>query len=127
MSKPPSELDRAINLMAEALHLLDDVGLDVPAGHLKLALDMARKVSSEDEEPEADILVMDPRAVRALGGAFAVIGTVLARSNIVPMRELADILAIYAATTSESDPPQGLLIACWAGILKEAADYSEKA
>ncbi|QWT16577.1 hypothetical protein [Sphingobium xenophagum] len=111
--------------------MLDDAGHDIPAGHLKLALDMAEKALAEDHEPEAmaetDILVMDPRAVRALGGAFAVIGTVLARSNIVPMRELADILAIYAATTSESDPPQGLLIACWAGILKEAADYSEKA
>ena len=87
---------------------------------------MAPLEGQADEAGSADRLPLDRTAILALGGTFAVIAAVLGRANVIPMRELAEILAIYATTTSETDNSQGLLIACWAGILREAAEVGEK-
>lgn len=132
MNEPSEKRARAIALMAEALALLDECGEDIAAGHLQFAHDIAargggkRDGSSQDEASETPGLAMDRAAVRALGGTFAVIASALARANIIPMRELADLLAIYATATAETDERQGLLIGCWAGILRDAADHSAK-
>ncbi len=132
MSEPSDSLGRAIKLMAEALELLDECGEDIAAGHLQFAHDIAARTAGKRDSsgpPCADVapgLAMDRAAVRALGGAFAVIASALARAKIIPMRELADLLAIYATATAETDEPQGLLIGCWAGILRDAADHSAK-
>lgn len=119
-------------MMAEALRILDQNGLNVAAAHLKRAHDVAAEAlpASVEEQSDgagsAESLPLDRTTILALGGTFAVIAAVLGRANIIPMRELADILAIYATTTSETDNPQGLLIACWAGILREAAEVGER-
>ena len=132
MSEPNPELARAIELMAEALRLLDECGQATAAAHLQQAHDVAVRGAAAVQEAEVDEagdeadLALDRTAIRALGGTFAVLAAVLGRANVIPMRELADILAIYAATTGETDHRQGVLIACWANILREAAEHSGK-
>ena len=132
MTEQDPALEHAIKLMAEALRILDQYGLNVAAAHLQRAHDVAAASvpASAEEHSEgaksADRLSLDRTTILALGGTLAVIAAVLGRANIIPMRELADILAIYATTTSETDNPQGLLIACWAGILREAAEVGER-
>ncbi|ETI62751.1 MULTISPECIES: hypothetical protein [unclassified Sphingobium] len=132
MTGQRSDLERAINLMTEVRRILDRWGLNVAAAHLERAHDVAAQAvlapleGQADEAGSADRLPLDRTAILALGGTFAVIAAVLGRANVIPMRELAEILAIYATTTSETDNSQGLLIACWAGILREAAEVGEK-
>ena len=130
--EPKPEVGRAVALMAEALELLGSVSEhDTATAHLQLAHDLVKGVKPgliDDALADAgpDELRMDPAAVRALGGTLTVLASVLGRAGVIPMRELADILAIYATITSESDRPQGLLIGCWASILREAADHCTK-
>lgn len=132
MSERSEVAERALALMAEALRLLDaDGGHATAASHLQLAYDLIRGGASprpDDGLATAgeDELAMDRTAVRALGGTLGVLASVLGRAGIIPMCELADILAIYATITSEDDRPQGLLIACWASMLREMADHCAK-
>jgi len=126
------DVERAVALMAQALDLLGSAaGDDTAAAHLQLAHDLAKGVQPgliDDALGEAgpDDLRMDRAAVRAVGGTLTVLASALGRAGVIPMREFADILAIYATITSETDRPQGLLIGCWASILREAADHCTK-
>ena len=130
--EPTPEVGRAIALMAEALELLGGAGEhDTAAAHLQLAHDLVKGVQPgliDDALAGAglDDLRMDRAAVRAVGGTLTVLASLLGRAGVVPMREFADILAIYATITSENDRPQGLLIGCWASVLREAADHCTK-
>ncbi|MDQ1159562.1 hypothetical protein QE385_003959 [Sphingomonas sp. SORGH_AS 950] len=59
--------------------------------------------------------------VHAMGHFAVLLLTVLNRQKAVNMREFADHLAVFAFVTDESDPPSGLILAYWAGLIKEAA------
>lgn len=59
--------------------------------------------------------------VHAMGHFAALLLTVLNRQKAVNMLEFADNLAVFACVTDESDPPSGLILAYWAGLIKEAA------
>lgn len=132
MSERSDGAERALTLIAEALRLLDaDGGHATAASHLQLAHDLIKGDASRQPDDSAvtageDELAMDRTAVRALGGTLSVLASVLGREGVIPMRELGDLLAIYATITSESDRPQGLLIACWASMIRDAADHSAK-
>jgi hypothetical protein len=132
MSERSDGAKRALALMAEALRLLDaDGGHATAASHLQLAHDLIKGGATREPDTGSataceDELAMDRTAVRALGGTLSVLASVLGRAGVIPMRELGDILAIYATITSESDRPQGLLIACWASMLRDAADHCTK-
>lgn len=71
---------------------------------------------SRDAEPLGHVA-----AVHAMGHFAALLLTVLNREKAVNMREFADHLAVFACITDESDPPSGLILAYWAGLIKEAA------
>jgi hypothetical protein len=63
----------------------------------------------------------DKSLMRAMGGAFAVIGTLMDRAGIARIDEFADALAIYATVSAETDNDQGVILGYWASILQEVA------
>lgn len=126
----PASLRRPIALMREAISMLDQAGEDRAAVHLQMAIDVAERVppmKRGDELPEDEIdtsppqFRADPALVRAVGGALAVLATLMGRQGGASIGEVADLLGIYAAVTDETSPKEGLLIAYWAGMLRDAA------
>lgn len=59
--------------------------------------------------------------MRAIGRVLTVFATLMARKGIVSLEEIADFLGIYAVVAAETAPDEGLMLGCWAGILREAA------
>lgn len=116
--------DRAAGLMRVALSLLDEAGEATAAAHLQAALDAL--AGAEPVEPDDDLMrqaavAADPSMVRAMGGALAVIGSLLEGKGVASMEEISNLLGIYAVITGETAPDEGLMIAYWAGTLREAA------
>lgn len=64
---------------------------------------------------------MEQALVRATGGAILVIATLLQREGLLSVEELAGKLGIYGAISAETNKEEGLMIACWAGMLSEIA------
>lgn len=130
MTAPASKRDRANKLMLDALTLLDDAGEFVAAAHLEQAiasLDDPASHSGAGERAMPELVVpKDPTMARALGGALAVIGTVLHRSGVVDIDELARLLGIFATVTGENDPASGTLIAGWGGMMLELSEDFRK-
>ncbi len=119
---------RAAGLMRVALSLLDEAGDKVTAAHLQTALDLLAGV--ETVEPDDALLrqaavAADPSIVRAIGGALAVLGGVLEGKGIASMEEISNLLGIYAVITGETTPDEGLILAFWAGTLREAAQHRD--
>lgn len=119
---------RALALMRETLALLDAAGEQDAALHQRRAHDALARVApvrrdddAPAEAPDPPELDSDPALVRAIGNAFAVFATLMQRGGPVPLDEMARILGIYAVVTSESSPQEGLLLGCWAAILRDAA------
>ncbi len=119
---------RALALMCEALALLDAAGEKDAALHQRRAHDalarvapMKRDDDAPAQAPDLPELDSDPALVRAIGNAFAVFATLMQRGGPVPLDEMARMLGIYAVVTSESSPQEGLLLGCWAAILRDAA------
>ncbi|WP_235181684.1 hypothetical protein [Sphingobium indicum] len=109
--------------MDEAMLLLDAASEPGPAAHLQMAHDLTLAALREaDPGPlqKDDELVLHPAATRALGGALALFASVLQSRGVIPRAELASLLAIYATTTGKTDQREGLLLACWAGMLRES-------
>jgi hypothetical protein len=129
MTASTSKRDRANKLMRDALSLLDDAGEFVAAVHLEQAIDAldepAWQGGGEQSIPPL-IAPKDPVMARALGGALAVIGTVLHRSGVVEIDELARLLGIFATVTSERDPASGTLIAGWGGMMMDLSEDFRK-
>lgn len=123
---------RAIELMREAIILLDKAGEGLSAIHLQAAIDATgrgRSTGSEGETMGAnggaapiEQLEADPALVRAIGGALAVMATIMARQGSATVGEVARLLGIYAVVTKEASPQEGLIIACWSAILGDAAE-----
>lgn len=134
MSDPASKRHRAIVLMREALALLDEAKEDLAGCHLQAAIDTAERIapanaghSSLDERlnrtdtpPPAD-----PVLIRAMGGALALLGTVIGKGEATSLSELSRLLGIYAAATHETSPDEGLVLACWGAMLRDVADAQQ--
>lgn len=112
--------------MNEARLALADAAADSASTYLEYAiacldlvvegmLDMGRS-----GEPFA-VAPRDPVMVRAMGGALSIIGTVLARKDVVPLDELGQLLGIFATVSAEDDPACGTIIAAWGGMMIDAA------
>src|SRR3546814_2416530 len=63
-----------------------------------------------------------PIFVRAIGGALTVFATLMARKGIESLEETANLLGIYAVLTDEIAPDEALILGCWAGMLRDAAE-----
>ena len=59
--------------------------------------------------------------VRAMGGALAVLAGLLEGKGVSTVEETSNVLGIYAVITGETAPDEGLILACWAGMLRDAA------
>ncbi len=75
---------------------------------------------------EADFQADDPprdlATIRAVGHLTALLATLMHRKGIIDVSEFAEILAIFATITGETDPAGGLTLAYWAGTAREVAE-----
>lgn len=123
---------RAIDLMREAIALLDEAGEKFSALHLQAAIDAAERIlpmrpgdllpDDRPDAPAAESLTVDPAFVRAIGGALALVATLLARQGSVSVREFSNLLGIYALAVKEKSADEGLIIACWVAIIRDIAE-----
>lgn len=74
-----------------------------------------------DEDVFPGAKLSDPAMVRAMGGALAVLAGMLEGKGVASVEETSNVLGIYSVITGETAPDEGLILACWAGILRDAA------
>ena len=77
---------------------------------------------SSNPPREFDRLLQDAPLVRAMGGALSMFATLLARQGIVEAIEVANLLGIYAVATSEVDNGEGMILGCWAAMIRDVAE-----
>lgn len=77
---------------------------------------------SSNPPREFDRLLQDAPLVRAMGGALSMFATLLARQGIVEASEVANLLGIYAVATSEVDNEEGMILVCWAAMIRDVAE-----
>src|SRR3546814_3290284 len=53
---------------------------------------------------------------------LTVFATLMARKGIESLEETANLLGIYAVLTDEIAPDEALILGCWAGMLRDAAE-----
>lgn len=114
----------ALFLMRQALTSLRAAGQTASLLHLGKAIEAAEKPASQadsDAIADPDIASIDQTILRAVGGAIAVIGTLLDRAGAVRISELAEAMSIFAVVTAERDEREGLYLGGWAALLDELA------
>lgn len=124
MTEPTSPQERAIILMRAAMVMLEQADHAQAMLHLHSAIDAAKRppfISTDGDEPD-DLWPMDRPLTRAIGGALAIVGTLLQRQEICTVQELADVFKFYAVVSGERDDREGLYLACWANVLIEVAN-----
>lgn len=89
--------------------------------HALAALEKALAIDRSDRKSPSAAASTDPALVRAIGGVLAIIGTVLARSDVVPLGELARLFELYAAISTDDDPDVGAIVVAWSGMIANAA------
>ena len=127
---PPGAIRDAVALMRAALRSLDAARIDLNGAdaHLQLAIDKASGIASldkgtniEDEAASLDLLTVDKTLVRAMGGALALFATLLSRQGVVSSAEVGELLGIFAVVTGEDDRTEGLILGCWAAMIRDLA------
>jgi hypothetical protein len=83
---------------------------------------MEVNIMSDEELTDYGLLPEHGPLVRAMGGALSMFATLLSRNGSIETREVADLLGIYAVATSEVDKTEGLILGCWAAMLRDLAD-----
>src|SRR3546814_3132320 len=78
--------------------------------------------ATHGSDPDPLRITADPALVRAIGGALTVFATLMARKGIESLEETANLLGIYAVLTDEIAPDEALILGCWAGMLRDAAE-----
>ncbi len=65
---------------------------------------------------------MDVEALaRAQGSLLAFFAAMLERVDVMKRAELAELLAVFAETTAETDAEQGQILTAWAEAVRRAA------
>ena len=127
---PPDAILEAVALMRAAMRLLDSArtNLNGADAHLQMAIDAVCGVapldegaSIEDEPASLDLLTVDKTLVRAMGGALALFATLLSRQGVVTAAEVGELLGIFAVVTGEEDRTEGLILGCWAAMIRDLA------
>lgn len=128
-------IQQAVELMRSALQLLDTANTDLRGAdsYLQMAIDTAsRSVPLDagerivDEAASLDLRKVDKALVRAIGGALSVFATLLSRQDIVSTGEVSELLGIYAVVTSEEDNAEGMILGCWAAMIRDLAERQGK-
>lgn len=127
---PPDAIREAVALMRAAMRSLDAArtNLNGADAHLQMAIDAAsgavplgKGASIDDEAASLDLLTVDKTVVRAMGGALALFATLLSRQGVVSSGEVGELLGIYAVVTSEEDKAEGMILGCWAAMIRDLA------
>lgn len=127
---PPDAIREAVVLMRAAMRSLDAArsNLNGADAHLQMAIDAASGVAplkrgarNADEAMSLDLLTVDKTLVRAMGGALALFATLLSRQGVVSSAEVGDLLGIFAFVTGEEDRTEGLILGCWAAMIRDLA------
>ena len=63
--------------------------------------------------------------VLAHGKALALVAALLERGGVVEAAEFGGAIAVLAATTAETEPEQGELLALWAAIVSESVSRGQ--
>lgn len=124
---------QAVTLMQQALALLAEAGERDATSHLHMAHDLVagnlqqspqedKEESGESESSPDPDFTSDLVLVKAVGGALAMLATFMSRRGVAPLDEIASALGVYAVISSESCGPEGAVIACWAQMLRDAAE-----
>lgn len=111
--------------MREAMRHLSSTDHAQALLHLERAIDTAERPPSSDPDAldaSEDEPPFDRSLARAIGGALAVIGTLLNKTGSVPIREFADALGVYSVVSAEHDRREGIYLGAWAAMLRELAD-----
>lgn len=126
----PNAIREAVALMRAAMRSLDAArtNLNGADAHLQMAIDTASGVAPlgkgeniEDEAANLDLLTVDKTLVRAMGGALAMFATLLSRQGIVTSAEVGELLGIFAVVTGDEDRTEGLILGCWAAMIRDLA------
>lgn len=115
--------------MDDARALLTDLGLVPAATYLDYAIasiDHASEVDRGDDDDPVMIRPHDPVLVRAMGGAMTILGTVLARSDLVELDELGRLFGLFATVSARDDPAMGTIVAGWGGMILGAAQELDR-
>ena len=127
---PPDAIREAVALMRTAMRSLDAArtNLNGADAHLQMAIDAAsgaaplsKGAGIEDEAASLDLLTVDKTLVRAMGGALALFATILSRQGVVTAAEVGELLGIFAVVTGEEDRTEGLILGCWAAMIRDLA------
>lgn len=127
---PPDAIREAVALMRAAMRSLGAArtNLNGADAHLQMAIDKASGVtplgkgtSIEDEAASLDLLKVDKTLVRAMGGALSLFATLLSRQGVVTSAEVGELLGIFAVVTGEEDRTEGLILGCWAAMIRDLA------
>ncbi len=109
--------------------MLDEAGEARAAVHLQAAIDATERkapLKPGEELPDEDLAASefhsDPALVRAMGGALALIASVMARQGSISLHEIANLLGMYAGVTNETSANEGLILACWVAMLRDVAE-----
>lgn len=57
---------------------------------------------------------------------MAIIGTILARSDLVPLEELGRLFDLYANVSTHDHPEVGSILDTWGGMIAQAAAELER-
>ena len=115
----------ALFLMRQALALVKSAGQLESLFHLSRAIELTERScpqpATDAAATDSEIAAIDQTMLRAVGGAIAVIGTLLDRAGAVRISELAEAMSVFAVVTAERDEREGLYIGGWAALLDELA------
>lgn len=121
-SNPAARLGLAVELLEEALRLLD--AAETVAAPLRESIDKAHgllKSSPGHFENEDDAWSppppFDAALVRAMGGALGILATLLQRGGLTTVEDFGNMLGIYALVSGENSADEANILGCWAGIV----------
>ncbi|WP_267347110.1 hypothetical protein [Sphingomonas sp. GM_Shp_2] len=104
--------------------LLVEAGVAPPRiflDHAITSLDCESRTSgSADADPKI-VAPLDPGLVRAIGGGFAIMATIMARSDLVSLEELGRLFGEFASISAHDDAAMGSIMAGWGGMILHAA------
>lgn len=120
MATEPTPQARAASLIRQALEMLDESGERTAAAYLQHALDILPE-DPRDDTAEYRLRPHMP-VIRAMGGALALVATLIARGGDVSLDEFSRLMSIYAVATSETADDEGMVLAYWAGMVSDAAE-----
>jgi hypothetical protein len=116
----PTSHSRAASLIRQALAILDESGESTAAAYLQHALDILPE-GPMDDGGESRLRSHIP-VIRAMGGALALVATMIGRGGDVSLDEFSRLLGIYAVATSESANDEGMVLAYWASMVRDVAE-----